>query len=235
MTVRMTDLANEKQISHDWAAVLQPMEQQLNHLSDFLGAERRNGMEILPECDRILSAFVQPLESVRVIIVGQDPYPTPDHPTGLAFAVNRNVRPLPRSLKNMYRELQDDLGISPPEHGDLTGWSKSGVMLLNRVLTVRSGQPASHHNKGWEKFTEHAIKMLVQRGGPLVAILWGNQARNLRDVFADVPIIESAHPSPLSASRGFFGSRPFSRANQALIDQGAEPIDWHLSARSSAF
>jgi uracil-DNA glycosylase len=165
-----------------------------------------------------------------VLIVGQDPYPTPGHPIGLSFAVDKHVRPVPRSLQTIYRELNDDLGIPPAAHGDLSAWSEQGVMLLNRVLTVAPGQSASHRGWGWEKVTEHAIRSLAARGGPLVAILWGSDARNLKPLLGDTPIIESPHPSPLSASRGFFGSRPFSRANDLLVQQGAEPVDWRLPA-----
>ena len=182
----------------------------------------------LPAGDVVLRAFRRPLAGVRVLIVGQDPYPTPGHPIGLSFAVDRHVRPLPRSLSNIYQELDADLGIPRASHGDLSAWSDQGVMLLNRVLTVAPGLPASHRGWGWEKVTEHAIRTLVARGGPLVAILWGRDAANLRPMLGGVPIIESAHPSPLSASRGFFGSRPFSRANELLAAQGADAVDWRL-------
>jgi uracil-DNA glycosylase len=168
------------------------------------------------------------MSEVRVLIVGQDPYPTPGHPIGLSFAVEQHVRPLPRSLQNIYQELQDDLGIPPAQHGDLTAWQDAGVMLLNRVLTVQPGTPASHRGKGWEKVTEQAIQALASRGGPLVAILWGRDARSLEPMLRPVPCITSAHPSPLSASRGFFGSKPFSRANTLLEQQGAEGVDWRV-------
>jgi uracil-DNA glycosylase len=169
---------------------------------------------------------------VKVLITGQDPYPTPGHPIGLSFAVGRDVRPLPRSLGNIYRERQDDLGIPPAPHGDLTAWSDQGVLLLNRVLTVRPGTPASHRGWGWEKVTELAIRALVARQRPLVAILWGADARGLKPLLGSTPIIESAHPSPLSASRGFFGSRPFSRANALLESQGAQPVDWRVEGEA---
>jgi len=163
---------------------------------------------------------------VRVLIVGQDPYPTPGHPIGLSFAVDGHVRPLPRSLANISRELVDDLGAPPLEHGDLTHWSANGVMLLNRVLTVEPGVPGSHRGRGWEAVTDHAVRSLVARDAPLVAILWGKDAQRLAPLLGSTPVIESAHPSPLSASRGFFGSRPFSRANALLEAQGADPVDW---------
>jgi len=165
---------------------------------------------------------------VRVLIVGQDPYPTPGHPVGLSFSVAPDVRPLPKSLVNIFREYQEDLGLPPPGCGDLSPWAASGVLLLNRVLSVAPGQPGSHRNRGWELVTDQAIRALAARDAPLVAILWGRDARNLRPLLGDTACIESAHPSPLSASSGFFGSRPFSRANELLVAQGAEPVDWRL-------
>ena len=161
---------------------------------------------------------------------GQDPYPTPGHPIGLSFAVARDVRPLPGSLRNIYAELRTDVGVEPPAHGDLTAWTEQGVMLLNRVLTVRPGESASHRGRGWEAVTERAIEALAARGGPLAAILWGRDAQGLKGMLGPVPWVESVHPSPLSASRGFFGSRPFSRVNQLLADQGGAPVDWALPA-----
>lgn len=228
MALNLQQLAEAGYIAADWAEALAPVEEQLAELGRFLNEERANGQRVLPAGDRILAAFQRPLAEVRVLIVGQDPYPTPGHPIGLSFATAPDVRPIPRSLQNMYRELNDDLGISPAPHGDLSAWADHGVMLLNRVLTVRAGAPASHRGKGWEVITECAIRALVARGGPLVAILWGNDARQLASILGNVPRIESPHPSPLSASRGFFGSRPFSRANAALEAQGAPPVDWNL-------
>ncbi len=168
------------------------------------------------------------MDRIKVLIVGQDPYPTPGHAIGLAFAVDRSVRPLPRSLANIYRELRTDLGLVPPPHGDLTGWTESGVLLLNRVLTVAPGQSAAHKGKGWEQVTQRAIEALVARRQPLVAILWGKDAQTLIPMLGATAHIASAHPSPMSADRGFFGSKPFSRANELLIAQGAEPVDWNL-------
>lgn len=223
-------LAERGVIAADWAAALAPADAELHRAGDFLRAEIAAGHTYLPAADRILRAFSQPLADVRVVIVGQDPYPTAGHPIGLSFAVERTVRPLPRSLTNIYRELQDDLGIPPAAHGDLSRWSSQGVLLLNRVLTVRPGAPASHRRQGWEAVTECALRALAARGGPLVAILWGNDARSTRKFLGDVPAIESAHPSPLSASRGFFGSAPFSRANSLLQHQGGDPIDWRVDA-----
>lgn len=228
MSLNLQQLAEAGFVAVDWAIALAPVERQLAELGQFLNEERANGYQVLPAGDRILAAFQRPLADVRVLIVGQDPYPTPGHPIGLSFAAAPDVRPVPRSLQNMYRELSEDLGIAPAPHGDLSLWADRGVMLLNRVLTVRAGEAASHRKKGWEAVTECAIRALVARGGPLVAILWGNDARGLAPMLGDVPRIESAHPSPLSASRGFFGSRPFSRANAALEAQGAAPIKWEL-------
>jgi uracil-DNA glycosylase len=215
-------------IEDGWRAALTPVADRIAEMGRFLRAEIAAGRTYLPAGDHILRAFIQPFADVRVLIVGQDPYPTPGHPIGLSFAVDRHVRPLPRSLANIYRELRDDLGVHPPEHGDLTAWSRAGVLLLNRVLTVAPGAPASHRGKGWEAVTEQAIRALVARGGPLVAILWGRDAQTLEPLLGSVPRIKSAHPSPLSADRGFFGSRPFSRANQLLEEAGGEPVDWAL-------
>lgn len=212
-----------------WAAALAPVADQIAQLGDFLRAEIAAGHRYLPAGGLVLRAFEQPLADVRVLIVGQDPYPTPGHAVGLPFAVAPDVRPIPRSLANIYRELQTDLGLAPPSTGDLTPWAQRGVLLLNRVLTVRPGASASHRGRGWEEVTDAAIAALVARGGPLVAILWGRDARGLKPALGATAVIESAHPSPLSANSGFFGSRPFSRANAALLAQGAEGVDWRLA------
>jgi uracil-DNA glycosylase len=215
-------------IDPGWADALQPVAAGITQMGDFLRAEVAAGRQYLPAGPNVLRAFQRPMDQVRVLLVGQDPYPTPGHPIGLSFAVDRHVRPLPRSLGNIYREMRDDVGIAPPAHGDLTAWSDQGVLLLNRVLTVAPGRPASHRGKGWEPITEAAIRALVERGGPLVAILWGKDAQTLTPILDGVPIIASAHPSPMSADRGFFGSRPFSRTNALLAEQGAAPVDWAL-------
>lgn len=215
-------------MADDWAGALAPVADDIHAMGDFLREELRQGHQYLPAGGHVLRAFQRPLAEVKVLIVGQDPYPTPGHSMGLAFSVERHVRPVPRSLNNMYKELQSDLGIEPAGHGDLSAWSDQGVLLLNRVLTVRPGETGSHRRKGWESITEAAIRALVARQQPLVAILWGRDARNLKPLLGDTPQIESAHPSPLSASRGFFGSRPFSRANELLQAQGATPVDWRL-------
>jgi uracil-DNA glycosylase len=196
-------------------------------MSEFLDAETRAGRTWLPEPRNVFRAFAEPFDAVRVLIVGQDPYPTPGHPIGLAFAAEAHVRPLPRSLANICRELHDDVGVTAAD-GDLTPWSNQGVLLLNRVLTVQAGLAGSHRRRGWETVTEQAIRALVARDRPLVAILWGKDAGTLRPLLGDTPVIESAHPSPLSARRGFFGSKPFSRANEYLVRAGATPVDWSL-------
>ena len=199
-------------------------------MGDFLRAEIAAGRTYLPSGANVLRAFQQPFDDVRVLIVGQDPYPTPGHAVGLSFSVGPDVRPLPRSLANIFAEYTTDLGFPEPSSGDLTPWAQRGVLLLNRVLTVRPGTPASHRGKGWEAVTECAIRALVARSQPMVAILWGRDASTLKPLLAagDCRMIESPHPSPLSASRGFFGSRPFSRANELLEQMGAEPVDWRL-------
>jgi uracil-DNA glycosylase len=215
-------------IAPDWAEALADVEPRIHAMGDFLRSEVAAGRTYVPAGENVLAAFKRPLEDVRVLIVGQDPYPTPGHAMGLSFSVQPDVRPVPRSLANIYKELQDDLGVPLPSNGDLRPWADQGVMLLNRTLTCRPGSSDSHAGKGWEEVTEAAIRALVARGGPLVAILWGAKARNLKPWLGDVPIVESAHPSPLSARSGFFGSRPFSRANALLEQQGAQPVDWRL-------
>jgi uracil-DNA glycosylase len=219
-------------VDEGWARALQPVEDHITSMGEFLRGELAAGHGYLPAGENVLRAFTFPFDDVRVLIVGQDPYPTPGHAVGLSFSVAPEVRPLPRSLDNIFREYVADLGQPVPTCGDLTPWAQRGVMLLNRVLTVRPGNPASHRGKGWEAVTECAIRALAARQQPLVAILWGRDAATLKPMLTQgssrVATIESAHPSPLSAQRGFFGSRPFSRANAFLADQGADPVDWRL-------
>jgi uracil-DNA glycosylase len=215
-------------VAPDWAEALAPVDDRIATMGEFLRAEVAAGRGYLPAGDRIFRAFSRPLADVRVLLVGQDPYPTPGHPVGLSFSVAADVAPVPRSLANIYQELGTDLGCERPANGDLTPWSEQGVMLLNRVLTVAPGASASHRGRGWEAVTERAIEVLARRGGPLAAILWGRDAQSLKPVLGDVPWVESVHPSPLSASRGFFGSRPFSRVNTLLEKQGGTPVDWRL-------
>jgi uracil-DNA glycosylase len=218
----------EEIIDPGWARALEPVAGQIAAAGDFLREEIAAGRAYLPAGDLVLRAFKQPLDEVRVLIVGQDPYPTPGHPVGLSFSVAPTVRPLPRSLVNIFREYSADLGYPAPANGDLTPWAERGVLLLNRVLTVQPGKPGSHRGRGWEAVTEQAIRALAARPGPLVAILWGRDARNLAPLLSGVPLVESAHPSPMSADQGFFGSRPFSRVNRLLADLGAGEIDWKL-------
>ena len=221
-------------MADDWAQALASSEPDLHRLAADLEAERQAGHAVLPAPENILRAFSRPLAGVKVLMLGQDPYPTPGHAVGLSFSVDRPVRPLPRSLGNIYKELDADLGLPPSAHGDLSAWADQGVLLLNRVLTVRAGEAGSHRRRGWERITELAVQAVAGRrlpdGGraPLVAVLWGRDARSVLPLLGDTPVVESAHPSPLSASRGFFGSRPFSRTNALLEQQGARPVDWRL-------
>jgi uracil-DNA glycosylase len=222
-------------IDPGWADALEPVADRIAAMGGFLRAEVAAGRRYLPAGENVLRAFKQPFAGVRVLIVGQDPYPTPGHAVGLSFSVAPEVRRLPASLVNIFREYSDDLGYPAPATGDLTPWSERGVLLLNRVLTVQPGKPGSHRGKGWEEVTEQAIRALAARksagragGEPLVAILWGRDARTLVPLLEGIPVIESAHPSPYSAANGFFGSHPFSRANHLLEQEGAEPVDWKL-------
>ncbi|WP_285318406.1 uracil-DNA glycosylase [Pseudarthrobacter sp. lyk4-40-TYG-27] len=234
---RFSDLAKlplAELMAPDWAAALQGVDAKLRSVLDFLAGEEAAGHQILPPPSNVLRAFRQPLAGVKVLIVGQDPYPTPGHAVGLSFSVDARTRPLPRSLANIYRELESDLGISPRVHGDLSAWADQGVLLLNRVLTVRAGSAGSHRGKGWEDITTAAVTAVAGRRAsdgsrtPLVAVLWGKEAEGVRPLLAGAPVVASAHPSPLSASRGFFGSRPFSRVNELLREQGAPDVTWEL-------
>ena len=220
----MTPKPLSELVDPGWATALEPVAPNIAAMGEFL----RSHGPYLPAGENVLRAFTYPFDAVRVLIVGQDPYPTPGHAVGLSFSVDRDVRPVPRSLQNIYKELRDDLGIPVAPHGDLTPWAEHGVMLLNRVLTVTPGAAGSHRGKGWETVTEAAIRALVARDQPLVAILWGKDAQSLAPMLGATPVIASAHPSPLSASGGFFGSRPFSRANAILETLSAEPINWSL-------
>jgi uracil-DNA glycosylase len=222
-------------IDPGWADALEPVADRIAAMGDFLRAEVAAGRRYLPAGENVLRAFKQPFADVRVLIVGQDPYPTPGHAVGLSFSVAPEVRRLPGSLVNIFREYSEDLGYPAPTTGDLTPWAERGVLLLNRVLTVQPGKPGSHRGKGWEEVTDQAIRALAARksagragGEPLVAILWGRDARTLAPLLGGIPTVESAHPSPYSAANGFFGSRPFSRANHLLEQEGAEPVDWKL-------
>ena len=219
----------EEIVEAGWARALAPVADHITAAGEFLRTEVAAGRRYLPVGTNVLRAFTQPFDEVRVLVVGQDPYPTAGHAVGLSFSVAPEVRPLPRSLVNIFREYADDLGHPLPASGDLAPWATRGVLLLNRVLTVEPGRPGSHRGQGWEEVTEQAIRALVSRDAePMVAVLWGRDARTLRPLLSDVPCVESAHPSPMSADRGFFGSRPFSRANEQLEELGGEPVDWTL-------
>ena len=220
----------EETVEAGWAEALAPVADTIAAMGDFLRAEVAEGRRYLPAGANVLRAFQQPFQDVRVLVMGQDPYPTPGHAVGLSFSVAPDVRPLPKSLQNIFREYCSDLGHPPPSTGDLSPWTERGVLMLNRVLTVEPGAPGSHRNKGWEKVTEAAVSALVARPDqPLVAILWGRDARTLKPLLGDdVPAVESAHPSPMSADRGFFGSRPFSRVDEYLAELGDDPEDWRL-------
>ena len=212
----------------DWRDALAPVARNIRQMDDFLKAEQEAGRDYLPARENIFRAFREPMANVRVLIVGQDPYPNPNHAMGLSFSVPKDVRPIPGSLRNIFTELKSDLNVEPPPNGDLTFWAESGVLLLNRVLTVQAGEAGSHQNKGWEQITDCAISALANRGGPLVAILWGRAAQSLRPLLQQTPRIESPHPSPLSAHRGFFFFFSFSRAHELLISAGGEPVNWDL-------
>ncbi|MEV0646982.1 uracil-DNA glycosylase [Phytomonospora sp. NPDC050363] len=224
----MTARPLEELVDTGWAKALEPVAPNIAAMGDFLRAEIAAGRQYLPAGENVLRAFKQPFDDVRVLIVGQDPYPTPGHAIGLSFAVAPDVKPIPGSLRNIYTELMDDLGVPKPSNGDLTPWTEQGVLLLNRSLTTVPRNPNGHKGKGWEPITERAIQALAERGGPLVAILWGSNARSLKPLLGSVPCVESVHPSPMSARTGFFGSKPFSKANAALVAQGAEPVNWAL-------
>ncbi|MGY2876041.1 uracil-DNA glycosylase [Marmoricola sp. URHA0025 HA25] len=224
----LAGLVDQGLVAPDWAEALAPVDADIARMGTFLREELAAGRGYLPAGGHILRAFQRPLAEVKVLIVGQDPYPTPGHPVGLSFSVSPEVRPLPPSLVNIFKELADDLGVPLPSCGDLTPWADMGVLLLNRSLTVGPGRANSHRGKGWEPVTECAIQALAKRGGPLAAILWGRDAQTLKSMLGPVPWVESVHPSPLSAHRGFFGSRPFSRVNELLVQQGGAPVDWAL-------
>lgn len=215
-------------IDSSWYPVLVPVAEQLHQLMHQLQARRDAGERIEPPPEQVLRVFRMPLSAVKVLVVGQDPYPTPGHAVGLSFALAPDVRPIARSLTNIFIERQDDLGIPPAASGDLSAWEAQGVFLLNRILTVSAHAAGSHRKLGWEAITEAVVQALATRSTPLAVILWGAQARSLAPMFTapNTLVIESAHPSPLSARRGFFGSKPFSRTNTFLTELGMEPIDW---------
>ncbi len=203
------------------------------HLTAFVEAERAGKKPIYPPRDLVFNALKEtPFHKVRVVIVGQDPYHGPGQAHGLCFSVPRGV-PIPPSLLNIFRELRDDLGCEVPTHGYLSSWARQGVLLLNATLTVRQGEPLSHHGQGWELFTDAIIQALLKRPDPLIFVLWGKSAqekcRHLIGNKANThTVLTAAHPSPLSARTGFFGSRPFSKINEVHQRQGKPPIEWCL-------
>lgn len=225
----MQPLPASQLVDPSWAEVIRPLDEHIAGIGNWLRDQQAQGHRYAPAGHNVLRALTQPKQDIRVLILGQDPYPTPGHAVGLSFSVAPEVTPLPRSLNNIFRELHEDVGAPIPHTGDLTPWTQRGVMLLNRVLTVEQGKPGSHRGKGWEQVTSAVISALASRPEPLVAILWGRDAQTASALLGDTPQIKSAHPSPLSASRGFFGSRPFSRANEYLISADATPIDWRLA------
>ncbi|UTT40356.1 uracil-DNA glycosylase [Glutamicibacter mishrai] len=221
-------MADHGFIAQDWVPALSGQDGNLRRLALELTKRSSQGEVLLPDPKVMFRALTLPLSEVKVLIIGQDPYPTPGHPNGLAFAANKQLRPLPRSLGNIYKELESDLGISPAPHPDLGPWLQRGVLLLNQALSVAAGKAGSHQKLGWEPILASVFAALNTRDNPPVAILWGNHAQKFDADLGNLPQLRSAHPSPLSASRGFFGSKPFSQANRLLSEQGQEPIDWSL-------
>ena len=219
------------ELTNDWSQHVRPeFEQQYFHdLQSFID-QQRHGAEVYPPAPQVFAALaLTSLADTKVVILGQDPYHGAGQANGLAFSVQQGTR-IPPSLRNIYKELAEDTGCPIPSHGDLISWAHQGVLLLNTTLTVRSGEAASHQGHGWEQFTDRVIRELNDKTEPIVFILWGTSSRkkkSLIDTSRHI-VIESAHPSPLSARHGFFGSRPFSRANTALIEHGREPINWSL-------
>ncbi len=218
----------------DWNPVLRAELDQpyWGELQDFVRDERAHHA-VYPPHDEVFAALhLTPLAEVKVVILGQDPYHGPGQAHGLCFSVRHGVA-IPPSLRNIHTELSSDLGIDPPDHGDLTSWAQHGVLLLNTTLTVRAHQAASHQGHGWERFTDQVIRVVADHPEPVVFILWGNAARKKAELVdtSRHTVIASPHPSPLSAHRGFFGSRPFSRTNAALEAAGRAPVDWSIPPR----
>jgi len=214
----MKDLVSSH-VHSSWEPILKPLWKDISDILDRVASD-----ELAPSRESIFKAFESDLDSIRCVIVGQDPYPTAGMAMGLSFSIPRTHKKLPATLKNIYRELNSDLGVSTPEHGDLSAWSRNGVMLLNRVLTTRISESNAHRGLGWEKITTKVAEELGKRD--VIAILWGAQAQELEDLYTYSVV--GVHPSPLSAYRGFFGSKPFSRVNEFLVSTHREPIDWSL-------
>lgn len=221
-------MADHGFIAGDWVPALCEQDSLLRSLATDLAARSAAGEQILPAPEVMFRALSLPLSEVKVLIIGQDPYPTPGHANGLAFAANKQVRPLPRSLANIYKELQSDLGLEPVAHPDLSPWLSEGVLLLNQVLSVAAGNAGSHQKLGWAPILHAILTALNDRPRPPAALLWGKHAQKLSESLSNAVQLQSAHPSPLSASRGFFGSKPFSSINRLLSDRGQKPIDWSL-------
>ncbi len=215
----------------DWNPLLRDQFDQpyWTELQTFVTLERQRHTVYPPPGEVFAALHLTPYADTRVVILGQDPYHGPQQAHGLCFSVRSGVR-IPPSLMNIHKELHDDLGLPIPDHGNLEAWARHGVLLLNTTLTVRAGQAASHQKHGWETFTDHIIEVVNDKPETVVFVLWGNSARRKRALIDTTRhvVIESAHPSPLSAHNGFFGSKPFSRANAALVAAGREPIDWNL-------
>lgn len=214
-------------VDESWLPALQQSRPSLDRAANAVLEARAHGRVTLPDDAHVLRALRVPMAHVRVLIVGQDPYPTVGNAVGLAFSGEPNAA-IPASLRNILRELRSDVGVGEPSGPDLSPWAQRGVLLLNRVLVVEEGAPGSLRKTGWEYVTLGIVRALAARGGPLVAILWGNDAAALGTELRGIPKVISVHPSPLSAHRGFFGSKPFSKANAALIAQGGDPVDWSL-------
>lgn len=236
LSLNLDFLTHQGLIHPSWVEPLSAVQEKLTEIEGELKSLSENGVEFCPAQKKIMRAFLIPFDDVKVVIVGQDPYPTPGDAMGLAFSVSPTQQTLPRSLKNIFAELENDLGMAKPASGDLSPWCAQGVMLLNRTLTVEAGAAGSHRGLGWDLVTAQALKALNSRTDqPLVAVLWGKDAQRAKEFLKNAEIIESAHPSPLSASRGFFGSKPFSQVNSALEKVGQAPIDWALPSYSSLF
>jgi len=226
--------ASEVKIGESWKAPLAAefSDPYMAELKRFLLEQKQEGRRIFPKGAEYFRALdLTPLDEVRVVILGQDPYHGEGQAHGLCFSVQPGVR-IPPSLVNIYKEMQEDLGIPPARHGFLEHWAKQGVLLLNSVLTVEMGRAASHQGRGWERFTDAVIRAVNEQEKPVVFILWGSYAQK-KAAFVDRSrhlVLRSPHPSPLSAHNGFFGSRPFSKANAFLVEHGRKPIDWQLPA-----
>ncbi len=206
------------QLHTDWQIALKEHHQKIDEIDQFIQSK-----EIAPHYELVFRALTSSLEKTRVVIFGQDPYPTQGHAHGLAFSVDSKVSPLPASLRNIYKELESDVQVKR-ESGDLSDWTDQGVMLINRVLTTDTGKSLAHEKLGWQGITETVARVLGQRD--VIAVLWGNSAQELQRYFKDENVVSSVHPSPLSAYRGFFGSQPFSQVNAKLLAKGFTPINW---------